>query len=51
MRNRVLYSTLITRRRGKMACTPGFKAGRFPAAGPEKTVKPGAGESDETKSD
>jgi hypothetical protein len=50
MRNRVLFSTLITRRRGKIARFPGSKAARFSAQGAEKTVKDGVGGSDETKS-
>jgi hypothetical protein len=29
MRNRVLYTTLITRRRGKVSVSPGHMAGRF----------------------
>ena len=51
MKNRVLYSTLITRRRGKIACSPGAKPLRFATADRNKTGKPAGYGIDETKSD
>ena len=39
MKNRVLFSTLMTRRRGKIACPPGARAARFGKAGPAEAAK------------
>ncbi len=38
MNNRIVFSSLITRRRGKMACSPAFRNGPF-TAGREKLEK------------